>query len=262
MSMAGASVIWEEAMGDIPQHRVRLHPMPQFQNESFRVQGFCVCALSAPALWASCDGMNVRLLLAMAAGLVIGSAGAAVFQDSLPPPPGTAEAKADALKGELSRAKTMIARLEAQVPKTEPSTTDKARSGVAEILDDIKRGRPVDANAVFNHTKPVLRDLSPVFNLMRRREQLREFDRISSHMAEAYQLNEAQRNALKNWLGERATQDAERFNAVAFADNTTLEDLAKLQRYQRPNQALDEFMDRTLTGDTLQRYDGDRLRER
>ena len=206
--------------------------------------------------------MNVRLLLAMAAGLVIGSVGAVLFQDSLPPPPGTAEAKADALKGELSRAKTMIARLEAQVPKTEPSTTDKARSGVAEILDDIKRGRPVDANAVFNHTKPVLRDLSPVFNLMRRREQLREFDRISSHMAEAYQLNEAQRNALKNWLGERATQDAERFNAVAFADNTTLEDLAKLQRYQRPNQALDEFMDRTLTGDTLQRYDGDRLRER
>ncbi len=206
--------------------------------------------------------MNIRLPLALAAGLVIGAVGAVLFQQSLPPPPGTAEAKADALQGELGRARTKIARLEAQIPKTEPSTTDKARSGVAGILDDVKHGRPVDANAVFQHAKPVLRDLTPLFDAMRRKEQRREFDRIAAHMGEAYQLNEAQRTALKNWLGERAAQDAERFNTMAFADNTTLEDLAKASRYQRPDKALDEFMDHTLTGPALQRYDGDRLRER
>lgn len=206
--------------------------------------------------------MNARLLLALAAGLAIGSVGAVLFQDSLPPPPGTAEAKADALKGELNRAKTKIARLEAQVPKAEASTTDKARNGVAEILDDVKHGRPVDANAVFQHAKPVLRDLAPLFDAMRRKEQRREFDRIATHMGEAYHLNETQKAALKNWLGERAAQDAERFNAMAFADSTTLEDMARAARYQRPDRALDEFMDRTLTGDARQRYDGDRLRER
>ena len=206
--------------------------------------------------------MNARTAIALAAGLLLGVAATILFQDSMPPPAGTAEAKVDKLQSELSRANSRIAKLETLVPKNEPTTADKARAGAADILDDLRHGRPVDADKVFQRIKPALRDLAPVFDSLRRKEQRREFARIAAHMSEAYHLDAAQQRALEQWLGERAIQDAQAFNAIAFAEHTTLEDMMRAAKYKRPDRALDDFMERTLSGGELQRFKSDRALER
>jgi hypothetical protein len=206
--------------------------------------------------------MNVRVLLAALGGLLFGAVGAVLFMDSAPPEKGSPEARADKLQSELTRAQSRIALLESQVPKQELSLGDHARAGMARILDDLKHGRPVNAEEVYQQMKPLMRDLAPVFDHLRRKAQRQEFARLAAHMAEAYQLTEPQQQALEQWLGERAIKEAEAFHALAYGDNATFETLIAATRYQRPKAALDEFMLNTLKGPERERYRTDRLRER
>lgn len=206
--------------------------------------------------------MNVRVLLAALGGLVFGAIGSALFIDSTPPEKDSPEAKAEKLKSELTRAQSRIALLETQVPKKEGSLADHTRAGVARILDDLKHGRQVNAEEVYQQMKPLMRDLAPLFDHLRRKSQRQEFARLAAHMAEAYQLTEPQQRALEQWLGERAIKDSEAFAALAYGDKATFEDLIAATRYQRPKSGLDEFMERTLTGPARDRYHADRLRER
>ena len=204
----------------------------------------------------------LRVLIALGAGLFIGVVASTLFIDSLPPAEGTAQAQVYQLKREIVRSKSQIASLEARLPKREPTLEERSRETTARIFDDLKNGRPVDLNVLYGHVRPVLRDLSPLFNNMRRREERKEHARIAAHMGEAYQLNTAQQEALKQWLGERAIQDGEAFRATVYGENATFEDFIRASKYQRPDNALDEFMERTLTGTTKERFVSDRLRER
>ncbi len=206
--------------------------------------------------------MNLRLILALALGLFIGGAGVTLFHDSLPATKGSPEEKASQLESELTRAKSRIAKLEAQIPKATPDIADAARGGMADILDDLKHGRPVDVDRLYQRIKPALREIAPVFDHLRRREQKKEFARIAAHMGEAYHLNEAQQKALQQWMGERAIEDAEKFNQIAYGENSKLEDMIKAAKYQKPKKGLDSFMESTLKGSELQRYKSDRLIER
>lgn len=206
--------------------------------------------------------MNVRVLLAALGGLVFGAIGSALFMDSAPAEKGSPEAKAEKLQSELTRAQSRIALLETQVPKKETSLADHTRAGVGRLLDDLKHGRQVDAEEVYKQMKPLLRDLAPLFDHLRRKSQRQEFARLAAHMAESYQLTEPQQRALEQWLGERAIADSEAFAALAYGDQATFESLIEATRYQRPNSGLDEFMERTLTGPARERYHADRLRER
>ncbi len=206
--------------------------------------------------------MNVRVLLAALGGLLFGAIGSALFIDSTPPEKGTPEAKADKLQSDLTRAQSRIALLETQVPKKELSIGDQTRASMSRILDDLKHGRPVNAEEVYQQMKPVMRDLAPLFDHLRRKAQRQEFAKIAAHMAESYQLTEPQQRALEQWLGERAIKDTEAFNALAYGDKATFESLIEATRYHRPNSGLDDFMLGALTGDTRERYRGNRLRER
>lgn len=206
--------------------------------------------------------MNARVLLAALGGLVFGAIGSALFIDSTPPEKDSPEARAEKLKSELTRTQSRIAWLETQVPKKEETLANHARSGVARILEDLKQGRPVDADEVYKQMKPLMRDLAPLFDHLRRKSQRQEFARLAAHMAEAYQLTEPQQRALEQWLGERAIKDSEAFAALAYGDKATFESLIEATRYQRPKSGLDEFMESTLTGPARERYHADRLRER
>lgn len=206
--------------------------------------------------------MNLRLVLALLAGLVTGGVAVTLFRDSLPPPQGSAEARAVQLETDLARATSRIARLEAQIPKTPVNVADTARDTAADIIADLKSGRPVDIERLYQRIKPALREITPVFDLLRRREQKKEFARIAAHMGEAYHLDAAQQKALENWLGERALADAETFQKIAYGENSRLEDIIKASKYQKPKKDLDAFMERTLAGNDLDRYKTDRLKER
>ncbi len=206
--------------------------------------------------------MNIKLAILFVVGLLIGGTATALFMDSAPPPVGSAEAKATALQSELVRAKSQIALLEAKVPKRESTPSDHARESTAKLLDDMKHGRPVDADRVFQHFKPLMRDLAPLLAHLRSREERKDFARTAENLRNTYQLNDAQQHALEQWLGERAMQQADKFNRVAYADNSKLEDIMKASKYLRPERPIDEFMESNLRGSTLERYRSDRLQQR
>ncbi|MBK8092873.1 MAG: hypothetical protein IPK32_13040 [Verrucomicrobiaceae bacterium] len=206
--------------------------------------------------------MKPSTIIALLTGLLIGGTAVVFFQASLPPPEGSAEEKAELLKSELTKAQSRIAKLEAQIPTKPADLAAAARGGAADILEDLKHGRPVDLDRLYQRLKPALRDLAPVMAHLRMREQKKEFARIAAHMGEAYHLNETQQKALQVWLAERAIADAETFNQVAFGENSRMEDILKAMKLQKPKKGLDDFMERTLTGSEKQRYTADRLVER
>lgn len=162
----------------------------------------------------------------------------------------------------LVQAKTQITKLQSQVVKQEPTVEDRSRAAAAQIFADLKAGRPVDMDRVFAHFRPVLRDLSPLFDNMRRRDERREHARIATHMGEAYQLSPAKQEALKEWLAERSIQDAETFRQIVYSNNSTFADFVNASKYRKPEAGLDEFMERTLTGPTRDKFINDRLREK
>ena len=205
---------------------------------------------------------SLRSILLLGAGLIVGAVGSALFQDSTPVVAGTAEAKVVAVQKELVQARTQIAKLSAEVPKHAPTLEERSRAAAAQIYADLMAGRPVDMDAVFAQFRPVLRDLSPIFDNVRRRDERKEHSRIATHMGEAYKLTPQNQEALKQWLGERAIQDAEAFRKIAFSDSSSFEDFIRASKYERPDRSLDQFMERTLSGQAKERFINDRLRER
>ncbi|MBK8038168.1 MAG: hypothetical protein IPK22_13710 [Verrucomicrobiaceae bacterium] len=206
--------------------------------------------------------MKTSSIISMLIGVLIGGTAVVMFDASFPPPEGSAEEKAAQLESELTRAQSRIAKLEAQIPAKGVDLAATARGGISDILDDIKQGRPVDLEKLHHRLKPALREITPLFDLLRRRELKKEHARIAAHMGEAYKLNEAQQKALQQWLDEQAAQDAEKFLQTAYGENSRLEDLVKSMKHLEPRRGMDEFMERTLTGQEKQRYVSDRLAER
>lgn len=206
--------------------------------------------------------MRPSSIISLLVGLLIGGIAVALFDASLPPAEGSTEEKAAKLESDLKIARSRIAKLEAQMPAKGVDFASTARGSISDILDDIKNGRPVDIDKLHHRLKPALREITPLFDLLRRRELKKEHARLAAHMSEAYHLNETQQKALEQWLAEKAAQDAETFIQTAYGANSRLEDLVKAMKYLEPKRGIDEFMERTLSGTEKQRYIADRTIER
>jgi hypothetical protein len=206
--------------------------------------------------------MQIQVPLALLVGLSLGGIGTYLFIDSIPPPEKSTQAVVDGLKRDLTKERTEVKRLTALIPKIEATLEEKSRDSAAAILQDLKTGRTVDVNRVYKQVRPVMRDISPIFDHLRRNEMKRDHARLATHMAEAYRLTEAQKKALEQWLGEEALRQQEAFNALVYSDSSTFEDFVRASRYQREDKGLDEFMERTLRGPELEKFRTDRLTER
>lgn len=206
--------------------------------------------------------MRPSSIISLLVGLLIGGIAVALFDASLPPAEGSMEEKAAKLESDLKIARSRIAKLEAQVSAKGVDFASTARGSLSDILDEIKNGRPVDIDKLHHRLKPALREITPLFDLLRRRELKKEHARLAAHMSEAYHLNETQQKALEQWLAEKAAQDAQTFIQTAYGENSRLEDLVKAMKYLEPKRGIDEFMERTLTGTEKQRYIADRTIER
>ena len=96
-------------------------------------------------------------------GLVAGIAGSVLFQQSMPPEPGSVEARLAELDRELNRTRLDLAAAEARAPKADATTQQKLAKGARNLVADFKDGKTVDMNDVFQAAKPALRDFSPIF---------------------------------------------------------------------------------------------------
>jgi hypothetical protein len=204
----------------------------------------------------------MRAAIPLILGLIIGAIGSILFQRSFPPDPGTSAAKIAELDEQLTRTKIRLAALEAANPRKPTSTAAKLRAGASTIFEDLRDGREVDLDDVFQASKPVLRDLSPIFDRIRRRELKHKNDQVLADLTRKYHLDPSQQKALKAWQQSKAEFETKIVSAVLTSDSTKLGDFAKATRAPRTNNGLDSFMESTLTGEDLARYKTDRLNER
>jgi hypothetical protein len=204
----------------------------------------------------------MRPVLTLLLGLAIGAAGVILIRGSFPPPAGTPEARILELENELRDTRLRLAKIDPAQARPREDTGHALGRGVREALADLKAGRPVNINQLFNATKPLLRDLSPLFDNIRRRDERRRFDHLAGEYARKYDLNPDQQKALRQWLTDRSEKNAELFKAVVLSDHTRLDDLVKATRDHRHDDGMDGFMATQIGGEKLETFRRDRLTER
>lgn len=215
----------------------------------------------------------VRSLVPLLAGLVLGGVGAALFQDSLPGAAGSPEARVAELEAELKKTRNRLAALEAVDadgqprrapleadgrPRTAKSLADQARG----IAADVRAGRPVSPDDIFKASKPLIRDLAPLFERLRLKEQQRTIESLSGELTRKYDLTKEQQAALQQWFHGQMNETARQWTELLGRDGTRLEDVVRASRGVRPDRGIEKFMEGILTGDQLSAFRTERMQER
>lgn len=211
----------------------------------------------------------LRTWLPLPIGLALGAFGASLFRDSLIGSEGSAEQRLAKVEAELKQAQNRIIALQAsddaQTRHGLFSRGARARTiadGTRNIVEDLKAGRPVTPDDIFRATKPLIRDLAPIFDRMRLKQEREQIDRLSGEFARKYNLNAQQQAALKEWFKERTEQTAKEWTELLGREDTRLEDVARASRNVRPDEGIDSFMETVLTGQKLADFKKQRLGER
>ncbi|MCX6873440.1 MAG: hypothetical protein NTW21_06480 [Verrucomicrobia bacterium] len=202
-------------------------------------------------------------MIPLVVGLAVGGVGATLFLQSLPGAAGSPEERASRLEVELKRAENRIAALEAADPQGRRRRPGRTfADGARNIAEDIREGRAVSPDDIFRASQPLLRDLAPLFDRMRVRQQQQMIDSMTGELARKYTLTPQQQEALKQWFGQKATAEAKRFSDLVGQDGTRLEDLMRASRDVRPDEGLDPFMAGLLSGDKLTAFKTERMAQR
>lgn len=205
---------------------------------------------------------SIRSLVPLVVGLVIGGMGVNLFRQSLPGTAGSPEERATQLEAELKRATNRIAALEANDPNGTRRPGRTVKDGLRNIADDIRAGRPVSPDDLFRATQPLLRDLAPLFDRIRIKQQAQMIESMTGEAARKYDLTPQQQAALSQWFEARSEDNAKRWNDLVDRDSTRVEDLMRATRDIRPDDGLDEFMAKTLTGEKLTAFQTERMAQR
>lgn len=204
----------------------------------------------------------MRAPMFLVLGLLVGAVGATLFVRSLPPPAGTEAEKIAELERVVARDRLRIASLEATEANAAARLERLAATGRRSILQDLKDGRPVDLNDLFNTAKPFLHEFAPLLDRMSRRDQKRRIEHTVVDLAERHGLNASQKEELKQWLEARAEEQAGRIQEVTGRADSTLADYARAMRDFQPLEGVDAFMEGALQGEALDRYRRERMEER
>lgn len=205
---------------------------------------------------------SFRAPLFIVAGLAIGITGTILYKESVPPPAGSVEARNAELERELTKTKVALAAAEARPPRPEPTTREKFAAGARTIMEDLKAGRTVDMNEVFRAAKPMLRDFSPLFERIQRRDMFKRNEFRLADLTRKYHLNPAQQEALRAWQKAKTEEQIAAIRAHNESETSTFEDMVKSGNRIRPDDGLDNFMGSTLTGEDLAKFKSDRLNEK
>ncbi len=202
----------------------------------------------------------MRQYIGILIGALLGALGAILFGQSLRPDPGSVQERAEHAEHQLRVAEAQLRSLQGGRIRAD---RQRSAEGARDILEDIREGRGADLDDIFAVTKPWLNDLSPVINLMRSKEEKEQFARLAGDYTRKYDLNESQQKQLRQWLDDRATENAERFVNVVANDSSTMYDLMLAGEEAEQNiEGIDQFMEQQLTGETLVAFRADRLQEK
>jgi hypothetical protein len=120
----------------------------------------------------------------------------------------------------------------------------------------------VNPEDIFKVSKPLLRDLTPLFDRMRVKQQTAVVDGLAGELARKYNLTPEQQESVKGFFQMRVGEEARRWNELITRDDTDLEDLIRASHDVRPDEGLENFMQGVLSGDKLAAFKAERLAER
>jgi len=203
-----------------------------------------------------------RPMLPLAIGLALGAAGVSMFRASLTGPAGSPEERAATLEVELKKANNRIAALEDTDASGRRKSLRTTRDNLREIRDRLQSGQEVTPEDIFRLTQPFMRDIAPLLERMREREQQQTADRLSGEFAREFNLDAGQQDALRKYFEAKAADNAQEWTRLVSQDGTRLQDLMKAARDVRADDGLDEFMPRILTGEKLAEFQTQRMEER
>ncbi len=193
-------------------------------------------------------------------GAVLGAIGAILFGQSLGPDQGSQQERAEKAEHQLRVTQAELRRFEGIRIRAGLGRPEK---GARDIMEDIREGRGADLDDIFTFTKPWLRGISPVINLMRSTEEKKQFSRLVGDYTRKYDLHESQQKQLRQWLDARADENALRFAGVVTNESSTFYDLILAGKEAEQNiDGIDQFMEKQLTGETLASFRADRLLEK
>jgi uncharacterized protein YoxC len=205
---------------------------------------------------------SLRSLVPLLVGLTVGVVGAILFQQSMPKPEGSPEEQVAHLEAQLNRANNRIRSLEADDPqgirRKGQTFSDRART----IAEAIREGKEVSPDDILRACQPLMRDLSPLFDRVRMRQQSQMIDSKVGELARKYGLNPTQQEALKLWFAQKAEADAKKYNELALRDGTSAMELMKYSMESRPDEGLDGFMGTMLSGEKLAAFQNEQLAEK
>jgi hypothetical protein len=205
---------------------------------------------------------SIRQVIPLVIGLAVGGVGATMFLQSMPGSAGSPEERAAKLEVDLKKAQNRIAALEAADPRGRRKPGKTISDGLRNIAEDIREGRPVSPEDVFKASQPLMRDLAPLFDRMRIRAQRQMIDQMTGELSRKYNLTPGQEEGLKKWFEAKSEENAKKWSDLVTQDGTRLEDVMKASRDVRPDDGLDEFMERTLSGDKLTAFKSERMAAR
>ncbi len=204
---------------------------------------------------------SLKSISLLAAGLLIGGAGAVLFRDSLPGAEGSSEQRLQQLERDYKKAQIRVAELEAANPRAaRPGQT--ISDGLRGLAEDIRDGKPVSPDDIFRRSQPLLRDLSPLFERIRIRGMEAMSQSMVGELTRKYNLTTAQQETVKKWFAQKAEEDAKNWTDLVSRKGTTLDDLAKESRNTRPDKGLDSLMETMLSGDKLASFKSERATEK
>lgn len=203
---------------------------------------------------------SLRTAVPLVIGLAIGGIGSSLFLKSLPGPDGSPEKRAAELEVELKKAQNRIAALEEKNPRRRRDA--RLLGGARQLMEDVKAGKNVNPDDVFALFQPIMRDLAPLFDRMRVRQEKERIEARTGELARKYDLTPQQQEKLKAWFTQKAKDDAKRWSDLVGAPGTTLEDLARETTAHRLDEGLDQVMEGMLGGDKLTDYKTTRMAER
>jgi hypothetical protein len=201
-------------------------------------------------------------MIPLVIGLVIGGAGAVLFQQSLTGGEGTPEQRAAKLEVDLKKAQNRIAALEDTDPRGRRKSGRTIKDSLQEIRDKIQDGQAVTPDDFLRLMQPWMRDISPLMERMRVREQNRMIDQKSGEFARKYDLTPEQQTALRRWFETKSEENAKEWTNLVTQDGTRFEDLMKAARDVRADDGLDQFMEKTLSGEKLTKFQTERMAEK
>jgi hypothetical protein len=215
----------------------------------------------------------LRSLIPLAIGLAVGGVGAVLFQQSMPGSEGSPEERANKLEIELKRSQNRVAALEAAQSQThEPrgvmqrinshDVKQTLSDGARRIAEDLREGRPVSPDDIFRASQPLMRDLAPLFDRMRVKQQQRLADSKAGELARKYNLNPAQQELLKQWFEKKSEEGAKQWTEMLAQDGTRLEDVMRAASDVRPDEGLESFMPTILSADKLAAFNAERMAQR